>query len=271
MFCVGKPRRTAPLLAAALGLACLPTSAAAGGYDIAHIVERTCEPGGSLIVADEWKLPRDRDRVIAEPGEVIACPSVGPKTSFQIAARHPKRIGRNSHLCTYFSLLDGDGADICLSADLAEGAGSVIEPLMAIRTDRSDRLALVGIASQDVATVAVTPTGGRSPEATVIPIERDRAERLGATAAFSYFSLTVERRTLCAEEHASVLGRDGSGRRVAENRVPSSTRLLSAADRVAYARPLKALCESEAAGKPASLDWLTEVSAVLRAFFEVWF
>jgi hypothetical protein len=246
-----------------LWLVSFPASAV-GGYDIAHIVERTCEPGGPLIVADEWKRPQDRDRVVTEPGEVIACPPASPKNSFQIAAG-PERIGRERDLCTYFSLLNGDGADTCFATDSAAGAVSLVEPLMTIRADHSDRLALVGIVSDDVAAVAVAPAAGTFREPTVIPIDGQRAARLGATNAFSYFSLTVDPRTLCAEEAPRVLGRDSSGRRIAESMVPISTRLLDAADRATYARSLKALCGSRIPSEPVKPGWLTEVGAVLRS------
>jgi hypothetical protein len=236
--------RTALPVVGLLWLLFLPASASAG-YDIAHIVERTCEPGGPLIVADEWKDPQDRDRVITEPGEVIACPPTGPENSFQIAAA-PERIGREPYLCTYFSLFNGDGADICFNGD---GAASLVEPLMAIRAGRADPLALAGIVSDDVATVALGPTGGGSLEPMLVPIEAQRAERLGATSAFSYFSLSVERRTVCADERPQLVGRGTSGRVVAESPVPISTPLVDATDRVPYARSLQALCDETAGGE----------------------
>jgi hypothetical protein len=243
-------RWTAVPLVALLWPASFPASAV-GGYDTAHIVKRTCEPGGPLIVADKWKHPRDRDRVVTEPGEVIACPG----NSFQIAAG-PERIGGETVLCTYISLLGDDGADRCLDT----GSGSLLEPLMMIQADRSDRLALVGIVGDDVATVAVAPDAGISGELALIPIERPRAARLGATRTFAYFSLTVDRRTVCAHEALRVLGSDGSGRRIAESAVPTRSALLTAADRVAYARSLDGLqC------RPRSpLAWLTRTWAVLR-------
>lgn len=249
-------------MVALLWLVSFPASAI-GGYDIAHIVKRTCEPGGPLIVTDKWKRPQDRDRVITEPGEVIACPPAGPKNSFQIAAG-PERIGREAQLCTYFSLLD-DGADACFGAESADGARPLVKPLMTIQADRSGRLELVGIVSDDVVTVAVAPAARIAGQPTLIPIERQRAARLGATAAFRYFSVTIDRRTLCADEAPRVLGRDSSDRRIAEGAVPTSTRLLSAADRVPYARSLKALCGSRVPGQPAALGWLTEMGAVLRS------
>jgi len=217
-----------------------------------------------LIVADKWKRPQDRDRVVTEPGEVIGCPPAGPKNSFQIAAG-PERIGGEAQVCTYFSLLDGDGADTCFGTESAEGAGSLVKPLMAIQADQSGRLEVVGIVSDDVATVAVARAAGSSAELTRIPIEPQRAARLGATRAFRYFSLTVDRRTLCADEAPRVLGRDSSDRRIAESAVPTSTRLLGAADRVPYARSLKALCRSRVPGEPVALGWLTEMGAVLRS------
>jgi hypothetical protein len=246
-------------VAALLWLVAFPASAV-GGYDIAHIVERTCEPGGSLIVADKWKRPQDRDRVITEPGEVIACPPAGPEDSFQIAAG-PERFDGEAQLCTYLSLRGGDGADACFGTD---GARSLVKPLMTIQAGKSGRLELVGIVSNDVATVAVVPGAGDSGELTLIPIERQRAARLGATRAFRYFSLTVDRRALCADEAPRVLGRDSSDRRIAESAVPPSTGLLSAADRVPYARSLDALCGSRVPSEPAALGWLTEMCAALR-------
>jgi hypothetical protein len=248
---------------ALLWLVSFPASAV-GGYDIAHIVKRTCEPGGSLIVEDKWKRPQDRDRVVTEPGEVIACPPAGPRNSFQIAAG-PERFGGEAVLCTYFSLLGGDGADLCFDTESADGAGSLVKPLMTIRADQSDRLELVGIVSDDVATVAVAPAAGISGELTLIPIERQRAARLGATRAFAYFSLAVDRRTVCAYEAPRVLGLDSSGQRIAESAVPTTTALLSAADHVPYARSLDgALCGVRVPDEPAALAWLAEACAMLR-------
>jgi hypothetical protein len=194
-------RWTAVPVIALLAVVSLPASAVAG-YDIAHIIKRTCVPGGPLIGAHKW----NRDRV---PGEVIACPPAGRSSSFQIAAG-PDRIGREAVLCTYISLRGADGADLCVDPESTEG----VTPLIVIQADRSDRLQLVGIAASDVATVTLA---GR-----VIPIGRQRAARLGATRAFRYFSQPVDRRSLCADESA----------------VPATTALLSAADRVPHARSL---------------------------------
>jgi hypothetical protein len=232
-------RIAVPLLAL-LWLVSVPASAV-GGYDIAHIVKRTCEPGGPLIVSDKWKPSQDRDRVITRAGEVIACPPAGTGSSFQIAAG-PERIGGDAYFCTYFSLLGDDGADICLLTE----AASPLKPLMTIQADRSDRLELVGIAGNDVVTVEVIPAARISGEATMIPIEPRRAARLGATRAFRYFSLPVDRSTVCANEITRVVGRDRSGRRVAEAAIPTSTPLLSAADRVPHSRSLDSqLCGSQ--------------------------
>lgn len=202
--------------------------------------------------------------MITEPGEVIACPPAGPKSSFQIAAG-PERIEREPYLCTYFSLHDGDGADTCFDTDSAEGGRSLVRPLMTIRADQSGRLAVAGIVGDDVAAVAIAPGAGISREKTVIPIDRRRGARLGATRAFGYFSLTVDDRTLCADERPRVLGRDSTGRRIAESTVPLSTPLLSAADRVPYAGSLKALCGSRGSSEPVEVGWLTELGAVLQS------
>jgi hypothetical protein len=258
---VEKCRRTVVPVAALLWLVSFPASAV-GGYDVAHVVERTCEPGGPLIVTDEWKQPQDRDRVVTQPGEVIACPPAGPEHWFQVAAG-PERIGGGTQLCTYISLRDLDGADICYGTELVGGAGSLVMPLMTIQADRAGRLELVGLLSLDVATVAVAPAPGIAGDLTLISIEPQRAARLGASGGFQYFSLTVDRRTLCADEAPRVLGRDSSGRRVAESAVPISTRLLSAADRVPYARSLEALCGSRAPDEPVAPGWLIGSGAVL--------
>jgi hypothetical protein len=160
----------------------------------------------------------------------------------------------------------GDGADLCFDTESADGAGSLVKPLMTIQADQSDRLELVGIVSDDLATVAVAPAAGISGELTLIPIERQRAARLGATRALGYFSLTVDRRTLCADEAPRVLGRDSSGRRVAESAVPASTGLLSVADRVPYARSLDGdLCGSPVRREPVARGWLTKMGAALRS------
>jgi hypothetical protein len=262
---VEKLPHTALPLAALLWLVSFPASAV-GGYDIAHIVKRTCEPGGPLIVADQWKRPRDRDRLITEPGEVIACPPAGADNSFQIAAG-PERIGREDYLCTYFSLLNGDGGDICSVTDSGDGAQPVVNPLMAIRVDESGRLALSGIASDDVSAVGIAPFAPIAPDATMVEIDRQRAARLGARRAFGYFSLAVDSRTVCAEGPAQLLGRDRSGERIAESVVPMSTRLLDSADRVPYARSLKSLCGSRGPSQPTEVRWLTEIGALFRSLF----
>jgi hypothetical protein len=88
-------------------------------------------------------------------------------------------------------------------------------------------------------------------ELTLIPIDRQRAARLGATRAFAYFVLTVDRHALCA----------GDVRLAGRTVIPASTRLLSAADRVPHAR---ALCEP-----PPAPNWLTETFAVLRSVFRI--
>lgn len=255
-----------------VGLAALPAPAV-GGYDIAHIVKRTCEPGGPLIVEDEWKSRGDRDRLITEPGEVIACPPAGPKESFQIGAG-PEPIGREPHLCTYVSLLNGDGADICLATDSPVAAW--VRPLMVLRVDQSDSLALVGIGSDQVASVETAAGTRGSPESAVIPIDGPRASRLGAASAFSYFSLPVDPATLCAGERVKVLGRNGSGQRIAEGAVPTWMRLLDAVDPAPYAGSLKAFCRSqvpsepaETPSEPAEVGWLSELSRVLRSLLTV--
>ena len=127
---------------------------------------------------------------------------------------------------------------VVVASFVTESAG--VNPLMVIEADRSGRLELVGIAGENVALASV----GIAGELTVIPIERQRAARLGATRAFRFFSLTVDRRALCAD------------RRIAEIAIPASTRLLSAADRVPYARSLETLCEDEPVGLGSLLRWL---------------
>jgi hypothetical protein len=234
-------RWTAVPVVVLLSLMASPASAVAG-YDIAHIVKRTCEPGGPLLVAHRWT--QDLGGELTKPGEVIACPPAGRSAWFQLAAG-PERFGGDAMLCTYFSLRGLDGADLC---DYTRGPR--VKPFMAIQTDRPDRLELAGIVSAEVASVAVDPSAGRG---TLIPIGRQRAARLGATRAFAYFSLPVDRRALCAGE-LRVVARDSSGRRIADSAIPSTIRLLSAADRVPHSRSLDGeFCEA-----PATSTWLTE-------------
>ena len=91
----------------------------------------------------------------------------------------------------------------------------------------------------------------------MVTIGRQRAARLGATRAFHYFSLTVDRRTLC--EAPRLQARDSSGRRIAERAVPATTALLSTGDRVPHARSLDGeLCEP-----PAPLAWFTATYTML--------
>jgi hypothetical protein len=264
---VDRLHRSAIALGGLLLLASFP-AAAVGGYDIAHIVKRTCEPSGPLIVTDEWKSHRDRDRLITEPGEVITCPPGGPKNSFQIAAG-PEPIGPDTYLCTYVSLLSGDGADTCVTTDSDNGEDSFVDPLMAVRTDRSGTVALVGIVGDDVTSVSTAPPAAPAPDGTFVPIDAKRAAGLGATHAFSYFSLDIESAAFCADEPPRLLARNSPGQVVAESLVPMSTGLLDAADQVPYARSLKDLCSSPVPSRSVEVGWMSEIGAVVRSLLSV--
>ncbi len=248
-----------------LAVSCLVAPApAVGGYDIAHIVERTCEEGGPLVVTDEFKPAQDRHRVLTEPGDVIACPRAGGEASFQIAAG-PEGIGADPYVCTYVSLRNGDGSDSCWTAATFGRTKPLLEPLIAVRVDEPDRLTLVGIAGSETATVASTPAGALSPDPTVLPIDAERAAGLGAAGAYSYFWLTVDRQTACAVEPPRLQAHDGSGQLVAETRVSRSTWLLDATDGLTHSRPLRGLCEEYVAEEPAATGWLTGASALVRS------
>ena len=213
-------------------LICLITvPSAVAGYDTAHIVKHTCAPGGPLIVTDDWKQPKDRDRVITEPGEVIGCPPAGAKDSFQIAAG-PERFGPDRSLCIYFSLFNGDGSDSCWETTSITGSEAQVKPTMLIRPDRSPSLWLAGIASDEVARVSTRPAES--------PPERD----VRASGKVTYFALTVDARDVCTDDPIRVLGFDGPGNTVAESTVSANMRLLSAEDRVPYAGSLKRFCAS---------------------------
>jgi hypothetical protein len=235
---------------------------ATGGYDTAHIVERTCEAGGPLIVADEWKRARDRDRLLTEPGEVIGCAPVGRKGSFQIAAG-PERIGGDYYVCTLFSLRNGDGADVCSGSGVGGGADPVVDPLMAVRGDRQGGLAVSGIVSDDVASLSVAHA--RAAGVTMFPVDQQRAARLGAERAFGFFSLSVSGRAACGAEPVQLIGRDRSGERITVTELRRSTWLLDALDRATYATRLKDLCGPRTA---AGSEWLSEIGAVLRSIGE---
>jgi hypothetical protein len=208
-------------MAALLWLLASPAEALSGS-DVAHIIKRTCDPGGPLITMDRWKEFGTRQ------GEVIACRPAG-ESWFQIAAG-AERFGKRPMHCSYFSLRNGDGADLCSPIDRA---GSFVQHLMAVRADRSGRMALAGIVSDDVATVRGEP---------VIPIGRERAARLGARRPLAYFSVTVPLRALCADPAPRLVARDARGRRVAHVRVDTYLMWLSVTDRVPYARSLGAVC-----------------------------
>lgn len=261
-----KTCRMAPLLIALLCLVAVPGPAIAG-YDIAHIVERTCDPGGALIVTDKWKASKDQGEMITEPGEVVGCPPAGPGDAFQIAAG-PEGIGRESYLCTYVSLFNGDGADVCSATDSVGGEKALVQPMVVVLPEESGRLMLIGTISDKIATVELAPPGSGSEEATVIPIDLDQATRLGAPRAFGYFSLPITRPTLCADNRPRVLGRDSSGRRIAESRVPRSSWLLSAADRVPHATSLRELCGPSPPEETMTSAWLTKMGAVFRSLYK---
>lgn len=253
---------------ALLWLAAFPGSAV-GGYDIAHIVERTCDRGGALIVTDEYKAAKDEGETLTEPGEVIGCPPAGPAGDFQIAAG-PERIGRDRYVCTYVSLLNGDGADTCILAGSLGDESDAVLPLIVVLPDPGGRLTLVGTLSQEVAEIEIAPPGASSGEATLTPIDLESALRVGARRAFGYFSVTVSRPGLCAGERPSVLATDDSGRRIGEGRLSMSSRLLSAADRVPHSTSLRQLCASSPSDEASPAGWLTRMGAALRSVLGAW-
>ena len=233
----------------------MPASAPAG-YDIAHIIERTCEPGGPLIVTDEWKREQDRDRLITEPGEVIACRALGAENRVQIAAAS-ERIGRESYTCTYFSLSGRDGADTC--SDLGAPSGdSPLRLLMALRAEPPGRMLLAGIVDEETETVALAPSSEADRAPILIPIEPTRAARLGAPRAFRYFALGADRPILCGDDPPRLIARDGAGHRLAETGVPRSTRLLEEGDGVPHSRSLGALCG------PPGPRWLAKIDDAMN-------
>lgn len=221
--------RTAALLAV---LAVLwPPASARAGYDTAQAIEKTCAPGGPLMLIDAWKRPRDHDRVITEPGEVIGCSRLGSAT-FQIAAAPVDDGGPDeAGLAMYFTVEVGDGADISY-IDVSRP----VNPVMVIRAERGGQVALAGVATADV------------PGATLVPIDRDRAARLGAARPFSVFSLVMEERALCGEVGASI---------------PRRTRLVDAADGVPYSRAVSTLCRSYATPAAPPPEWVTDLAARL--------
>lgn len=204
---------------------------ARGGYDIAHIVEMTCDPGGPLIVTDDWKAPEDRDRVVTEPGEVIGCPRVGA-ASYQLAAARADGCPATAHLAAYFTVGEVDGGDVsCI-----ESGAPDVSPVMAIRTDRRGAIAVAGVATADV------------PGAALIPIDRERARRLGASGAFRFFTLPMSEQRLCREIGVSI---------------PRRLRLVDATDEGTSSRPLTALCRARSLPVAAMPLWIMELAARL--------
>jgi len=240
--------RTAILFAALLSL--VTARPAVAGYDIAHIVKRTCVPGGPLIVTDEWKQPKDRDRVVTEPGEVIGCPPAGSKDSFQIAAGS-ERTGRDRFLCTYLSLFNGDGSDSCWETRSFGDSQPQIQPLRLIRPDRSPILWLVGIASEEVARVSTRPG------------PRPREQDLRASGGLNYFAVTVDREDLCADPPLRILGFDDVGRMVADSTVSTKIGLLSATDRVSYANSMNRQCKAVKSEEPATSLTFVDLGALI--------
>lgn len=220
-----------------------------GGYDVAHIVKRTCKPGGPLIVTDDYKGPRDDDRRVTEPGRVIGCPPAGPRQSFQIAAG-PQRIGRDWCACTYFSLFNGDGADVC-SPIRGDAPETRVDPLMAVDADDSDRIAVGGTVSADVETVVVD--------------EGASSRVVGIGPKRGYFSVAVEGSTLCSGDPLTLRGRDGSGHEVAAARVQLSMSALATDDHATYARSLNTWCRSGGTDQAVELRGLGAIATALQS------
>jgi hypothetical protein len=249
-------------LPALLSLALMPAAAAAG-YDIAHIIERTCDAGGPLIVTEEWKRKRDRGRQITEPGEVIGCRPVGAEGGFQMAAGS-ERIGDRAYLCTYFSLFGRDGADICLESRSV--GDSHVRPLIVLRTSRSGPVAVAGVAGPDVDEVALASSD--SDTTGVTPMARRRAVRVGASRAFGYFSLAADPGVVCADGPPRLIGLDDAGRRFSGGAVRRSTRLLDGTDRVPHSRALAGLCSAPTGSERGTPSWLAGMHGAMRSVLE---
>lgn len=139
---------------------------ALGGGPVAWTIEKTCEPGGPLVLAPDFARSDFRTR----PGEVVGCARAGAST-FQIAVE-PVRFEGREELCVYFTIEAArDGDDICI-VDTTQD----FSPLMVIRGEGEGQLALAGV-------------GTSSPEG---------AEVFPADAAFNFISVPYSEKALCS-------------------------------------------------------------------------
>jgi hypothetical protein len=200
-------------------------------------------------VAKEWR--QATGRLGLGVGDVIGCPPAGRQGRFQIAAG-PERIGGDLYACSYFSLFNGDGSDLCSSPGLDLTADSLARPLMAVRAGRAGPLALVGFAGRHVASVGLNG-GNRDDDRWTYRVAAAQAAQLGASRPFSYWSLKVDRGALC-DVGARLVVRARSGR-VEEEPVPLSTGFLDTKGRATYARPLRSLCGSRMIAAGLDDEW----------------
>ncbi len=250
----------AVLVAIAL-LAALTADRAAAGYDIAHAVERTCEPGGPLLFRDEFKARDDR---LTTPGAVIACPKGGLDEQLQIAAG-PERIGGDRYLCTYYSHQNGAGHDLC-SAATSRSSG--ISVLQAVRSERHrDEVVLVGAVDPSLARIDAAPRGlfraVRSAGAPLmIPVDASTAAAIGGVVPFSYFTLQIPVWDLCEADRPRLIARDSSGKVVDSEGLSRGVALIDGPGSIAS---LQGLCKIEVGRDSSGLDPLTRAAVTLQS------
>lgn len=241
-------------LAALAAWAPLPAIA---GYDVSHILRQTCEPGGRLVVAKEWRRGSgSRSR----PGAVVACVGEGKAKTIQIAAGTEESLP--GFTCTYISVDDGAGADSCFESGELEGTPRLLTPLIAVELRPGKALAIVGQTGSDVRSVSVRG----NPQAVVrfLPVGPALARRIDAEiASTGYFVAQVRAATACEDSELTASGRDEVGRVIMRSRVNSGIRLIGASD--PRATTLRHYCELGQGTRPDRLSTgITSIIDTLR-------
>jgi hypothetical protein len=236
-------------IAAALALtACLAAPGSAGaGYDIAHAVERTCEPGAPLVFSEQYA---GKGKTITVPGAVVGCP-LGPLEGRLQISIGPERIGEETYRCVYYSHLNGAGRDLCSSA----GSDSAIGALQA--AERHDgRIAITGMTDDTVSRIDLAPRA------------LFRATRAAGAVHYTspaaggprFFSLVTTPWELCTQSRPRLIARDSSGRIIHTQRIDHGVPLMDGPGSVSA---LARLCEINTPRADSGLDALTIAGTAL--------
>ena len=238
-------RRSLVAAVGALALAVPISTPAVAGYDIAHAVQRTCDPGGPLVFSRSYS-----NELTRVPGRVVGCPPGVLDRRLQIGVG-PERIGNEDYLCTYYSHMGGAGRDTCW----IEGSLPRVFALQAVAIDGStDKLAIVGAADRSIRRIDLAPT-----ELFRAARRTDPVRRVPGPGGFDYFVIAAPQWEVCVNPEPRLLARDREGRIVATERLDRDIPVMDGQRGVS----IKGFCGIEMRVGEGELDPLTRVGMAL--------